>query len=294
MRGPFPYYGGKFYIAKKIVALFPPHRVYVEPYGGSAAVLLTKPPSPIEVYNDLNEDVVNFFQVLRERRDELLALLHLTPYARAEFVRCLKVEGDPLERARRVYVRQRMGFSAIQRLTPGNWRYSKSSTAGGEAKTTHEFYKGIEHLKAVAERFKRVQIECLPALDVIERYDGEDTLFYLDPPYPKESRDASSGDVYALEMSNDEHVELAETLRSIKGKALVSGYSCPLCDELYAGWDRIEFPAVAWSRRKVSGELRTKRTEVVWANFSLPKILRNGDDMDGAQEKTVGQKEEGR
>lgn len=257
-------------MAKKIVSLMHEHHCYVEPFGGAANVLLNKPPSPIEVYNDLNDEIVNFFRVLRERRDELLALLRLTPYARAEFVRCLEPSDDPLEQARRTYVKQRMGYSAIQTLTPGNWKCSKTVTSGGKAKAVNAFYTGIDNLDAIVERFRRVQIECLPATDVIKRYDGPDTLFYIDPPYAMESRNGN-GRVYTLEMTDEEHEELASLLHSIKGKALISGYDCPLYSRLYANWDRVEFNTVAWARRKEGGEKRTGRTEVIWANFKLPK-----------------------
>jgi len=267
LRGVFPYYGGKSKIAEKIVSLFPEHKVYVEPFGGAASVLLTKPPSPIEVYNDLNEEVVNFFQVLRERLHELQLLLYFTPYARAEFERCLEPSGDRLERARKTFVRQRMGFSGVQRLTRGNWSYSKSQSAGGMAKAVNAFRTGIDYLTCVAERFAGVQIECLPALEVIKRYDSPDTLVYADPPYPLESR--CTEDMYELEMSEDAHRELAAVLNSIKGKALVSGYSCSLYNELYADWNRLEFQSKAHAKLR-AGESRSDRVEVVWANYELP------------------------
>jgi DNA adenine methylase len=267
---PFPYYGGKALLARRIVALMPGHKCYVEPYGGAASVLLAKSPSPVEVYNDLNGEVVNFFRVLRERLPELQVLLHFTPYARGEYVACLEDCDDPLEMARRTYVRQHMTYAAVQQQRgPRRWKASRTVSAGGMAKAVHAFRAGIVRLAAVAERFSRVQIECLPALEVIKRYDGPDTLFYCDPPYPTGARVASGARAYTLEMTDDDHRELADVLRAVRGKVLLSGYRCPLYDGLYRDWWRVELPTVAWAGRRTCGAGRTGRVEVVWANFPI-------------------------
>jgi len=266
VRGPFPYYGGKYFLAPKLIDLMPPHKTYVEPFGGAANVLLTKPPSPIEIYNDLNKEVVNFFKVLRERQGELLALLRLTPYSREEFKRCLEPSDDELEQARRTFVKQRMGFSAVQNLSGGQWSYSITRSSGGRSKHVNQYFNGVEHLAEVIERLLNVQIECLPALDIIKRYDTNETFFYCDPPYPVETR---LGVSYAHEMSTDDHVALAEALHDVEGNVLVSSYASDLYNNLYEDWWCMEIPTVAFSGHRRDGKQRAERVEVVWANYPI-------------------------
>jgi DNA adenine methylase len=267
MRPPFPYIGGKFYLAKKIISLFPQHKLYCEPCGGAANVLLNKPPSPIEVYNDLNQEVVNFFRVLRERKEELIEKLQLTPYSRAEFICCLEPSNDPVEQARRTFVKQTQGWAGVQRLTPGRWWASHFKSLRGMPDAVSKFLSSLDNLENVAARFRTVQIECLPALEVIRRYDGEDTLFYIDPPYLPET---TTGKSYDLEMTVDDHVKLAETLKKVKAKVALSGYDSDLYRELYAEWDSVVFERMTCARPKDQKKC-SPRKEVVWVNFPLSK-----------------------
>lgn len=262
MLAPFPYIGGKHLLAKKIIAWFPPHVTYVEPFGGAANVLLNKEPSEVEVYNDLNSEVYNFFRVLRERCDELVEKLRLTPYSRREFVACLEPSDDPLEQARRTFVKFRQGYGAKQTLVPGNWLTNITAN-----KNVPAFLAAIERLPEIALRLRSVYLECLPASEVITKYDTPNTLFYLDPPYLPDARKSKRD--YDLEMTADEHVELARLLHSIKGRAVISGYPSELYETLYGDWDFATFDVPLCRQTRREGAQIQRRTEVIWANFAL-------------------------
>ncbi len=227
------YYGGKWVMAPWIIAHFPAHEVYVEPYAGAASVLLRKPLSPIEVYNDLDGEVVNFWRMLRERTDDLVRAVALTPYSRAELKAAAEPTDDPLERARRLFVLSWQGRS--RNSWSAGWRFARSRQ--GRHWTPADDWADAERLYAIADRLSHVQVECSPALDVIERFDTPDALFYCDPPYVAETRSGRwAENAYAFEMSDDDHRELAEVLAGIEGMAIVSGYESDLYAEIYDGW----------------------------------------------------------
>ena len=179
----FPYYGGKNLQLPWLLQLLPHSTRYVEPFGGSAAVLLNREPSEIEVYNDLNGDVVNFFRVLREKPVELCELLKLTPSSRKEFQDCKEPVTDPLEQARRWFVLTRQSFMSTRR----SWA-TTLTIRNGWSQMLSRWSNGILALEKVANRFLNVVIECRPALEVISLYDSEETFQYLDPPYLQETR----------------------------------------------------------------------------------------------------------
>jgi len=266
MRSIIRYYGGKGHSWRRIVPHFPPHHTYVEPFGGAANVLLNKPPSPVEVYNDIDSNLVTIFRVLRDHPDELRRALELTPYSREEYVRCLgPLDGlNDVEKARRLIVRYRQVFGGMgQTARPGQWSYSVTQSAHGMASSVSKWLSTIDAvLPAVVERFRRVQIENLPWQEIIRRYDTPETLFYCDPPYMLSTRN-SHGE-YAYEMTLDEHRELAEVLNNVKGHVVLSGYASPEYDKWYRGWKRVEFGAVAYAKLKRNGDKRTSRVEVLW------------------------------
>ena len=265
MRSIITYYGGKGYSWRRIVPYFPPHHIYVEPFGGAASVLLNKEPSPVEVYNDIDGNLVTIFRVLRDHPDELRRALELTPYSREEYVRCLgPLDGlDDVEKARRLIVRYRQTFGGKgQTATPGRWSYAVAASSRGMAGRVSGWLSTIDAvLPAVVERFRRVQIENLPWQEIIRRYDTPETLFYCDPPYLLSTRNGCVG--YKYEMTLEEHRELAEALNSVKGHVVLSGYASPEYDEWYAGWERVEFGATV-SARLDKGRSCDRRTEVLW------------------------------
>lgn len=265
MRSIITYYGGKGHSWRQIVSHFPPHHTYVEPFGGAANILLNKEPSAVEVYNDIDSNVVTIFRVLRDRPEELQRALQLTPYSREEFMRSLEpLNGlDDVEKARRLIVRYRQVFGGLgQQATPGQWGYSVNASVRDMAKAVSSWLSVIDEvLPSVVERFRRVQIENLPWQDIIRRYDTPETLFYCDPPYLLSTRNGCVG--YKYEMTVEEHRELAEVLNSVKGHVVLSGYASPEYDEWYAGWERVEFGATVFARPD-KGRSCDRRTEVLW------------------------------
>jgi len=253
------YHGGKWRLGPWIIDHFPPHRLYTESYGGGASVLLRKPRSYAEIYNDLDGEVVNLFRVLRNpaQAREMLRLLRLTPYAREEYEESWITDGDPVEQARRTLVRSWMSFSTSG--ATGQWR-SGFRAVGNYARSVtpaDDFAALPAALEAIVARLQGVVIEQRPALDVLRHYDDEHTLHYVDPPYVFTSRGVRwPGRAYRHEMSDDDHRELAACLHSLRGAVVLSGYPSALYDELYADW-----PQVTKSARADGGE---PRTEVLW------------------------------
>jgi len=228
------YFGAKFRIADKIIAHFPPHRVYVEPFGGAAGVLLRKKPSYLEVYNDKEEEVVNFFKVLRDHSQDLERAIRLTPYSRYEFDLSHHAAEESLERARRMYVRCWQSFSAKTKHKSG-WRIQTSESRGG---SVVDDWNRTDDLCLMTKRFKDVQIENDDAIRVIKRYDNPKTLFYIDPPYLAETRSKHwSKGAYVFEMTKEQHAELLETLLEVAGMVILSGYKNTLYDEQLSDWE---------------------------------------------------------
>lgn len=230
---PLRWTGSKWQLADWIIERMPPHDSYVEPYCGGAAIFFRKYPAPIEVLNDLDGDIVNFFKVLRERTDELVRAVDLTPHARAEYDLAYEPTDDPLERARRFYVGSRQSFGAFARVKTG-WRTQRNFNR--RTSITDEWAR-LRGLMLAARRLKHAQIENDDALKVIKRFDTPSTLFYVDPPYVHSTRSGGrSRSRYQFEMSDDDHRKLAKVLNAVKGMVMLSGYDSPLYRELYAGW----------------------------------------------------------
>src|SRR5215210_783920 len=238
----FGWYGGKYSHLDWLLPLLPRATHYCEPFGGSAAVLINREPSPLETYNDVHGEVVNFFRVLREQGDALTKAIGLTPFSREEFEMAISEPTtglSELERARRFYILARQVRTGLaQKASSGRWAHCKLTSRAGMAGAVSRWLGAVEDLPLIAQRLLRVQIEHAPAVEVIQRYDSEETLFYCDPPYPHESR--TDVNAYANEMTDEHHRELAEVLRSVKGKVALSGYDCALMGELYGDWQRIE------------------------------------------------------
>ncbi len=259
----FGWYGGKYSHLDWLLPLLPKTTHYCEPFGGSAAVLLNREPSPLETYNDLDGEVVNFFRVLRDQKEALIEAIGLTPFAREEFEKAISepVEGlSDLERARRFYVRARQVRTGLaQKASSGRWAHCRLTSRAGMAGAVSRWLGSVEALPEIAQRLLRVQIEHDHAENVIRRYDSDETLFYCDPPYPHSARGDSNA--YKYEMTDNDHVRLAELLHQVRGKVALSGYHCDLLDELYGNWTCVEAPS-----KKVHS-VKTERTEVLWVNY---------------------------
>lgn len=265
------YHGGKFRLAPWLLEFFPQHSMYVEPFGGGASVLLQKPRTLSEVYNDLDSSIVNVFRVLQSRRKsaELRRLARLTLYAREVFDETYKPPVNDVDAALKTIVRSFMGH--------GSDSATRSCRTGFRAKCHDralpciEWANWPESIGRFTERLRGVVIENRDALDVMRRYDGPATLHYVDPPYLPSTRTAITGrssgtNGYRHEMSEGDHRELAVVLRGLSGMVVLSGYPSALYDsELYAGWARFERPHVADGGKA--------RTEVVWLNEACRAAL---------------------
>ncbi len=264
MKPPLRWYGGKSRLASRITARLPPHRTYVEVFGGSAAVLLAKPPSPVEVLNDINGALTNFYRVLQDPTlfNAFARRIALTPHSRGEFRRCRETwetPTDPVERAVRWYVATTQSFSGN-----GGWSYCITETKNGMSAAVHRWLRYVDRLPAVHARLRTVQIEEDDWATVLDRYDTPATCFYCDPPYPHDVRQSTKG--YASEMTQSDHERLISALLSLRGTAIVSGYDHPLYRALEAhGWQRHILPTVAWAAKRSGGGARAQdsRTEVL-------------------------------
>ncbi len=276
MRPPTQYFGSKGRLGPWIASLLPKHRTYVEPFCGSASVLFAKPPSPTEVINDADGDLVCFFRVLRDHGPDLARALALTPYARAELrAAALDQPGlDDLERARRVFVRLNMTVGKTLRRSTG---FAAAFNTNGHDHA-HKFAALADHLPAAAERLRRVILEDRPALEVIAKYSAANAAVYCDPPYLDSTRSARAqrrGADYHVEYATEaEHRELAAALHATPAAVLISGYPSALYHQLYdqAGWWRVE-RAVDKPSSLTSGGRAARAVEVVWSNRPLRQQL---------------------
>lgn len=245
------YFGGKWRIAPKIIRRFPPHKVYVEPFGGSASVLLRKEPARVEVYNDVDSRLVTTFKVLRDNAGDLLYRLFFTPWSREEYQNCLRYAGDdPVEIARSFIVTSFQGFPGQGvKLTMNRWRTSRTS------RLPDSYWPQPGHWLWIIERLKRVILENQTFQRVITRYDSERTLFYVDPPY------LGPGGQYLNSISYDEHAELASLLNDVKGLVVLSAKRSPEYELWYDGW--------VWEELDVMCIDHKKRSEVLIMNYEF-------------------------
>lgn len=261
----FGWYGGKFSHLDWLLPLLPKCHHYCEPFAGSGAVLLNRPPSPVETYNDIDGDVVNFFRVLRDRHEELIRAISLTPFSREEYHRAIYDAMDGIsdvERARRFYIKARQTRTGLaQTASLGRWANCKDTSRSGMSGVVSRWLGGIEALDDIAQRLIRVQIENRPAVEVMRLYDNSSTLFYCDPPYLHATR--GDAKAYGFEMDVSQHRELAEVANECRGKVAVSGYDHPLMDDF--------FKSPRWFKTlgadKTIHSTKSKRQEVLWTNF---------------------------
>jgi DNA adenine methylase len=262
------YHGGKFRLAPWIISHFPVHRVYVEPFGGGASVLMRKPRVYAEIYNDLDGEVVNVFSVLRDRGAELVELLRLTPFSRAEFELSYQRSDDAVEQARRTIARSFMGFGSAS-VTGESSGFRANSNRSGTT-PAHDWANLADAMPALIERLRGVVIENRDALRVSQHHDTDDTLHYFDPPYVHSTRSPkvrgtgtegrATGKAYRYEMTDEDHRALVSALDDFKGMVIVSGYESSLYEELFAGrgW--------ATAKRRAMADGARERTEVLWMN----------------------------
>ena len=265
-----PWYGGKFNKLSFILPNIPRDaKHFVDVYGGSGSVLLNLSRFPHETYNDLNVDLVTFFRTLKYDFDEFFNVVFLTPHSRYEYEASCDRQNDNLdniERARLFFVRTKQAYMSIESAGRGCWGYAVAKRGG--AYPPKNSINHIYRLIGVHERLTDTNIENLPAIDLIKKYDSKDTLFYVDPPYVHSSRKGKVG--YSLEMSNDDHKELGYVLNNIKGRAVLSGYKNDLYDnDLFKHWRRVD-DKVRIIRTAMRNKDRSQiyRQESLWINFA--------------------------
>jgi DNA adenine methylase len=257
------YHGGKFLLARWVISHFPEHRIYVEPYGGAASVLMQKERCYAEVYNELDPEIVNVFAVLREpsQAKQLEEQLRLTPFARDEFFEaydfaCAHKIGIPIrcvECARKTVIKSFMGFGSDSINNKSGFRATSNRSGTTPA---HDWANYWDALPMMTARLSGVVIERRLALHVMQQHDTVKTLHYVDPPYVHKTRQSAKR--YRHELSDEQHVELALFLHGLKGFVVLSGYNCDHYERLYFDWKRIDKRALADGARE--------RVESLWLN----------------------------
>jgi DNA adenine methylase len=268
------YHGGKFRLADWVMQFFPPHRIYTEAFGGAAGVLLQKTRSYAEVYNDLDNDVVNFFRVLRDpaQRDRLVEACLLTPYAREEFDQAWEPTDNAIERARRLAIRAQMGFGSA-----GATKGSTGLRSDTKRKYTTAQMDWASYPSAIAAaglRFTGILIENRPAIDVLQQHDTPQTLHFVDPPYVHDTRELRSQGSYRHELSDDDHDDLLGAILDLEGFVVLCGYETDMYNDRLTGWEKHSTAA-----RISAGRGTAIRQEIVWLNPACSAALHAGTGL---------------
>jgi DNA adenine methylase len=261
---PIRYFGGKSYLASTIISLLPKHTRYVECFGGGGHVLSQKEPSAEEVYNDIDSDLVNFLKQVQNNGFRLMKELQTLPTSRYLF-EAWKNEpfpDDPMERAVRWF------YLLRQRIHPSNATLKSGWRAGKVKNLAVDFQNAVKKIPSFSKRLRNVTITNTDFRETIATYDSPDTVFFIDPPYVKREHYYKGG------FTIDDHIELAHTLYFIQGKAIVTYYSHPLINKLYAGWNRIEVETYVGSGVVKVGEKRKKEKEIILMNYELDETLK--------------------
>ncbi|WP_302083014.1 DNA adenine methylase [Salinibaculum rarum] len=277
---PFRWYGGKHSSIDFITQHLPHRETYIEPFAGSATVLLNRKPSNVEVLNDIDNELIRFFRVLREQPGKLVESLALTPFSRAELETAIETSASPTEQsdielARAFMVKAGQTRTGLaQQATPGRWAYTTTTSRREMASSVSRWYGRLQHLPAVADRLRRVQLENRDAVTVIETYADADSVIYVDPPYPPSVR--TDANAYAYEFDTEDHRELAQVLKQTEAAVAISGYECSLFEELYenAGW----YKRTAEEKVLAAGDGKTER-ETLWMNYDPDELQETHQDQ---------------
>lgn len=257
MKSVLKYPGAKWGIADWVIGFFPKHHSYLEPFFGSGGVFFNKAPSNIETINDLDGEVVNFFECIRSDPEKLAAQVYFTPYSLEVYDRAYSKEipADRFERAARLLVRCNMGHGFRTTGERVGW---KRDVAGRERAYAAKTWCDLpDIIMEAAERLRGVQIECTPAADLIPRFNSPDVLIYCDPPYLLKTR---HGKQYRCEMTEDDHLHLLDVLKRHKGPVLISGYQSEMYDCELKGW---------YKETTITTDLLSQvKKEVLWMNFA--------------------------
>ncbi len=257
-------YGGKWYLARRIIQRLPDHDNFVEPFAGGLSVLLNKRPAVVEVANDRDPALINFYRLLKDRTGEFLERVMALEYNQATFDWSLHQndEDDPMVSAVKFLVRRQFSRGGMAKTLA--WSGRLRGGQPGDRNAWHTFRRA---LPAMADRLRRVEFRCQDAIEVIREFDGPTTLFYLDPPYRPSTRTARK--VYDHEMSEADHVRLLEKILSCRGMVVLSGYGNPLYDQALASWERFEFDL---PNHASQAKMKQRRIEVLWLNPNCREV----------------------
>ena len=242
--------------------MFPSHRIYLEPFGGAASVLLNKPPVEVEAYNDLDLKVTRLFRTLQKKGQEFVERIRFVLYSEYEFesAACYPEDASEIDKAICDYIRWRQSFGGRGKT----WSCTTKRARGGMAGDVNAWWTAIDQLPEIIERLKRVQILSQSAIKAIRRFDHPEALIYCDPPYLHETRAANSRDVYGIEMTEEEHHELSEVLNKCVSKVIISGYPSALYEEVFRSWRRAEFDI---ANHAAGGKKKLRKHETLWMNW---------------------------
>jgi DNA adenine methylase len=259
LRSPLCWFGGKHYLAKSLIPCFPDHFCYVEPFGGGAHILVQKPESRVEVYNDIDENAVNFFLQIRSDKDRFVEAVSSLPYSRAlyEQWRMSSPPDDPFERAVRWFYLVRGHFSGNQQR--GRWKCAPSVNCA------QSYQSACRLLESFVDRLQHVMYENSDFRIILDKFDRKDTFFMIDPPYRGCESAYPAGD-----FSDEDHIELAKRLQQIQGKFLVTYYEDELIHELYHDCFHTTLMVTKHAVRVQRGESKPKGVEQVYTNYEIP------------------------
>jgi DNA adenine methylase len=264
----FNYFGAKVMHLDWLLPKLPDTEHFVDVFGGSGSVIINKKPSRIESFNDLDGEVINFFEVLRNQRSKLIEQITLTPYSEKEFKISLKHrhEGTNLERARRFFIYTSQGFASHQH---SGWKYSIHTSGACMSESVSRTLKKIPGLYEIAERFRTIQIFNQDFRKLITRCDRPGILFYCDPPYVRSTRTGHTD--YVKEMTDDDHIDLLNLANRVKAYIAISGYDNPMYNDLLRPENGF-YKSYAAVRR--TNYKKSESQEVLWTNYD-PKAIHN-------------------
>lgn len=257
--------GGKWFLLKALIPLVPPHRTYVEVFGGGAYLLLNKPPSKVEVYNDIDGELVNLFLVVRDHPGEFIRHVASLPYSREVYERWQRaikngeLRGSKIERAARFYFLIRSSF--FGHVEKG-WRFAVKTAEA------NRIYNSIGEVEAIARRLQHVYIDHLDFRRCLRNWDREDTFFFLDPPYYDSTPYRRGLRPFTLK----DHIDLAAATRTLRGKWLLTYNDHPKIRELYTGYPTIPVTTDLHTQKVQDGERRRRFSQLIIANYPIKKV----------------------
>lgn len=264
---PTNYFGGKYgTIGQLITDLLPPHRIYIEPFGGMAGVLFLKQPSQVEIYNDIDSRIVNLFRVIRDRKDfaALKRMLKATPFSREEynhahFLLRNSKEMDKVQTAWATFIALSFAIQPSMRhngFRNGGIRFDASVARGYKFR--------VDALDKTAERLREVIIENTQANKLLMKYNSPEVAIYIDPPYMHSTRSGSKD--YSHEMDDTDHEILLTLVKGLKSRVLISAYPHELYEKHLEEWSKIEIDTHSFMAA-ANNAGNSLRTEVLYMNF---------------------------